>query len=67
MAKCIIPQALIAREGVNFTRLSDLFSDPDLRRFFRDGERDQGFAFCIPDPDSPVFGGGAEAEMEEVA
>lgn len=47
------------------TTLADLFTDPALRRVFRDAERDQGFAFAIPDPVDPLLSGGAEAEMED--
>ncbi|WP_198669750.1 hypothetical protein [Pelagibacterium sediminicola] len=47
-------------------RLSSLFTDPALRRFFRDGERDSGFALVIPDPDLTLDGGEA-LELEEVA
>lgn len=57
---------IVAPPGVPFTRLSDLFTDPTLRRFFRDGERDAGHALCIPDPDLTLDGGEA-LELEEVA
>jgi hypothetical protein len=69
MAKSIIAPAYARGEyaDLNFTPLSELFTDPVVRSMFRDAERDQGFAFCIPTPDSPVFDGGAEAELEEVA
>lgn len=69
MATIIIPSAFGSgdSEFMAFTPLSELFTDPVVRSMFRDAERDQGFAFCIPTPDSPVFDGGAEAELEEVA
>ncbi len=68
MATRIIPhQSKLHEQEIHSVLISDLFSDPDLRRFFRDGERDRGFPLCIPDPDSPVFDGGAEAELDEVA
>lgn len=56
----------IERNDALMVRLSSLFTDPALRRFFRDGERDAGHALCIPDPDLDRDGGEA-LELEEVA
>lgn len=47
-----------------YTSLHHLFSDPYLRRVFRDAVRDQGFSFAIPEPDDPVLDGGAMEEPE---
>jgi len=44
--------------------LRHLFTDPYLRRVFRDAERDQGFSFAIPEPGDPVLDGGAMEEPE---
>lgn len=43
--------------------LSDLFTDPMLRRAFARAERDQGYSFAIPDAPEPELDGGAEAEF----
>lgn len=47
--------------------LSELFSDPDLRRFFRDGDRDRGFPLCIPDPEGPDLDDCDAVELEDAA
>lgn len=47
-------------------RLSSLFTDPALKRFFERGERDNGAAFAVPAPTpkpAPIVGG-AVREME---
>lgn len=68
MASPILSDHSDIRELENgIIRLSDLFSDPGLRRFFRDGERDQGFPFCIPTPDLPSLDGGEALELEDAA
>lgn len=48
-------------------RLSDLFTDPELRRFFRDGDRDRGFPLCVPDPEGPDMGDSDALELEDAA
>lgn len=45
-------------------RLSSLFLDPALKRFFERGERDNGAAFAIPAPKPLPIVGGAVRELE---
>lgn len=47
--------------------LSELFQSPDLRRIFRDAERDQNGAFVVSLPKTPELTGGAAVELEVVA
>lgn len=44
-------------------RLSSLFTDPALRRFFERGERDNGAAFAVPAPKPLPVTGGAIPEL----
>lgn len=43
--------------------LSSMFADPVVRAAFQRAERDNGAAFAIPAPNSPVLSGGAALEV----
>lgn len=44
--------------------LSSLFNNPVVAAAFRRGERDNGAAFAVPTPKSPVLTGGSAKLLE---